>query len=85
MVTEWISCKERLPEKSGIYLVTICYPEFDNAVHVQTISWSSFYQQWNNFDTSVRNDDEYDAEWKRIITHWMELPEPAEVNHETMA
>lgn len=79
MVTEWISCKERLPEKSGMYLVTVRYAEFGFA-HVQTLGWSVLHRQWNNFDNSDRNDDEIDAEWNRIVTHWMELPEPAEVD-----
>ena len=78
MVTEWISCKDRLPEKSGQYLVTIRYSEYGMA-YVTPIMWSSYHHQWNNGDGLERNDDERDAEWNRCITHWMELPDPAEV------
>lgn len=79
MESKWISCKERMPEKSEMYLVTIRYMEFGFA-HVQTLSWSERHRQWNNFDKCERNNVEIDAEWNQIVTHWMELPEPAEVD-----
>lgn len=78
MKFEWISAKERLPEESGTYIVTIRYPEFGTA-YTTLIMWSAYHHQWSNGDNLERNDDERDAEWNRIVTHWMELPEPAEV------
>lgn len=74
---EWISSKEELPEESGMYLTTIRYPEYGIA-HVTTTMWSAKHMQWNNADSLDPNDEEEDARWKRIVSHWANLPAPAE-------
>lgn len=58
---EWISVKDRLPNKEGDYLVTHKYTEDWESVgirHFYTKSPSAFVMD-------------------KSITHWMELPKPA--------
>jgi hypothetical protein len=64
-VQEWNSVKERLPEESGMYIVTA------NDGHAQRVSfvlWQKKNRMWNL--TGAR------SYWR--ITHWMPLPEPPE-------
>lgn len=61
---KWISMKDKLPDKDGIYLVLYDEPDFPY----------SFCVQVRRF---FKND--HDAITWRKVTHWMPLPEPPEV------
>ena len=61
-VQEWISVKDRLPEESGMYIVTA------NDGHKQRVSfvlWQKRNSRWNL--TGAR------SYWR--VTHWQPLPE----------
>ena len=62
-VQEWISVKDRLPEESGMYIVTA------NDGHAQRISfvqWQKKNRMWNLTGTR--------SYWR--VTHWMPMPQP---------
>lgn len=63
----WIPCSEKLPEESGLYLVT-----------ERGMFGESVYTRYWNYDRSGRN-----AHWSGYgnsaeVTAWCELPEPYE-------
>lgn len=62
-VQEWISVKDKLPEESGMYIVTA------NDGHAQRVSfvlWQKKNRRWNL--TGAR------SYWR--VTHWQPLPQP---------
>ena len=62
-VQEWISVKDRLPEESGMYIVTA------NDGHAQRVSfvlWQKKNRRWNL--TGAR------SYWR--VTHWQPMPQP---------
>ena len=62
-VQEWISVKDRLPEESGMYIVTA------NDGHAQRVSfvlWQKKNRMW-----SLNGARSY---WR--ITHWQPMPQP---------
>lgn len=61
-VQKWIPVSERLPEKSGYYLVVTAKGS------IVDLSYSSRWQAFNAFDGC-------DNEFAIIVTHWMPLPE----------
>lgn len=67
-VGEWISVKDRLPDKSGNVLV--CYGEY-NCVNV--LSYSCRYHAFNAFDELP--DTEYKID---DVKYWMPIPEMPE-------
>lgn len=74
MKNEWISCRDRLPDKTGYYLTLCHHPQFhercyvQHVMHFQHTAYATPVMQW------------YDAERANFITHWMPLPEVP--NHE---
>ena len=75
MVTEWISCKDRLPEKSGSYLTVDMDDEY---LFVKTLNYSDKWRGWNCIESV---DDEAEARaYEMHVTHWMHLPELPEVD-----
>ena len=79
-VQQWISVKERLPEKDGKYLV--CRRLYGGwwretlefAKDARKVDKYDFYRGWKNVWYW------YDSEWGHLtiddVTHWMPLPEP---------
>ena len=74
VVQEWISVKDRLPEKDGCYIVTAC----DEGCSCGDGIW---------YDTVVIEAEHYKGEWlwnengteydiTCFVTHWMPLPQP---------
>ena len=62
-VQEWLSVKDRLPEESGMYIVTA---NDGHAQRVSFVQWQKKNRMWNL--TGAR------SYWR--VTHWMPLPEP---------
>ena len=73
-VQEWISVKERLPDKDGCYIVTAC----DEGCSCGDGIW---------YDTVVIEAEHYKGEWSwnengteyditDLVTHWMQMPNP---------
>ena len=62
-VQEWISVKERLPEESGMYIVTA---NDGHAQRVSFVQWQKRNRMWNL--TGAR------SYW--IVTHWQPIPQP---------
>ena len=62
-VQEWISVKDRLPEESGMYIVTA---NDGHAQRVSFVQWQKKSRRWNL--TGAR------SYWR--VTHWMPMPHP---------
>ena len=62
-VQEWISVGDRLPEESGMYIVTA---NDGHAQRVSFVQWQKKNRMWNL--TGAR------SYWR--VTHWMPLPHP---------
>ena len=62
-VQEWISVKERLPEESGMYIVTA---NDGHAQRVSFVQWQKKNRMWNL--TGAR------SYWR--VTHWQPMPQP---------
>ena len=62
-VQEWVSVKDRLPEESGMYIVTA------NDGHAQRVS----FVQWQNKNRTW-NLNGARSYWR--VTHWMPMPQP---------
>lgn len=64
-VQEWNDVKDRLPEESGMYIVTA---NDGHAQRVSFVQWQKKNRMWNL--TGAR------SYWR--VTHWMPLPNPPE-------
>ena len=62
-VQQWISVKDRLPEESGMYIVTA---NDGHAQRVSFVQWQKKNRMWNL--TGAR------SYWR--VTHWMPMPQP---------
>lgn len=61
---QWISVKDRLPDKSGSYLI------LSDKGCANVLSYSVRHKAFNAFDLFE------DARYALLCTHWMPLPEP---------
>lgn len=61
---EWISVEDRLPEKSGHYLI---FADIDYMNVVLYSARHKAFNAWDGFDDARNSID---------VTHWMPLPEP---------
>ena len=72
-LNEWISVKDKLPEKDGNYLVTACdegCSAGEGIWYSMVVVVAEYYKgSWTWYD-------EYSLEG--IVTHWMPMPEPPE-------
>lgn len=64
-VNRWISCSERLPERTGYYLVCDSTAEFDNIRGRQDVSKFVIGRHGGHWYGVIR---------REYITHWMPLP-----------
>ena len=62
-VQEWVDVKDRLPEESGMYIVTA---NDGHAQRVSFVQWQKKNRMWNL--TGAR------SYWR--VTHWMPMPQP---------
>lgn len=67
---KWISAEDRLPEKSGEYIIYLNTP----VVRMTSTAFWSF-DVWVGRDTKAM----YDNEIQEYLTHWMPLPDRPEV------
>lgn len=65
-MSEWISVKERLPEKGGCYLVHQMNPRFKTSF-IQHARYSENQRKWLGAQALCS---------LNFVTHWMPLPEP---------
>jgi hypothetical protein len=63
-MNEWISVKERLPEKSGKYLT------ISPSGIYSILNYSAKYRAFNIYDEQPKSSLKYCLE----VTHWMPLP-----------
>ena len=79
-MAEWISVKERLPDKEGKYL---CYCDYGCSGAISVYSFAKNLSKVDKYD--FRGEKRagwyfYDSEWgygeTESVTHWMPLPEP---------
>ena len=71
----WIKCSERLPEKSGKYLIAKSYYGAGGRQwYYDTVHYSANHMQWNNFD-ELRRNESYDI---YEVDYWMPIPEVEE-------
>jgi hypothetical protein len=83
VVPQWISVKERLPEKEGKYLCTSYYKS-TNSLHINLYWFTKDFYKLDRFDFSDKkgvggfwdSDDEWGICHHENVTHWMLLPEP---------
>ncbi|QGY31318.1 hypothetical protein CUN67_13060 [Pantoea cypripedii] len=68
-MTGWVKCSDRLPDKSGDYLVLCHYPNFHERCFVQHVM--NFLH--TAYETPVMR--WYDRQRADYITHWQLLPE----------
>lgn len=66
-VQEWVDVKDRLPEESGMYIVTA---NDGHAQRVSFVQWQKKNRIWNL--TGAR------SYWR--VTHWMPMPQPPKGN-----
>ena len=79
-VNQWISVKDRLPEKEGEYL---CYRRSLNDGYCELLRYGVIYNKGRK-RTFYFFDSEYGDVEANNVTHWMELPEPPkEIENET--
>ena len=62
-VKEWVNVKDRLPEESGMYIVTA---NDGHAQRVSFVQWQKKNRMWNL--TGAR------SYWR--VSHWQPLPQP---------
>jgi hypothetical protein len=78
---EWISVKDRLPEKDGMYLTTSKYPNNEN-MYINCTKFCVDGSLVDEFDLGGKQNIFYDFDEDvnyyalEYITHWMPLPEP---------
>jgi len=65
----WISVKERLPEKSGSYLVAI--KRYSGRYRVERKQYLAGYWTMKRDEVAL----------SEKVTHWMPLPEPPKEDH----
>ena len=84
-VQEWISVKDRLPDKTGRYLVlkNRIAPDCFGGNRTDIVILRFFVDKGFRMPTHIP--DWIDEEINEEVTHWMPLPEPAEEGkHETL-
>ena len=78
-VQEWISAKDRLPEKKGAFLV---YVKTKNkwCGYIKTTWFTPCYEGVEDHMQGKQVWYDYDSDWGdyevRDVTHWMPLPQP---------
>lgn len=79
-MSEWISVKDRLPDKEGIYL---CFYRYCGCDIFRILSFAFNLEEVDEFDFKGQNRSGWynrDSEWGYYemseVTHWMPLPEP---------
>ena len=70
---KWISVDERLPEKSGEYLVFLKYDTIPDHGYPYIIRYSARHKAFNAFDAQEEPTHAFNS-----VTHWAELPCPPE-------
>lgn len=69
--SEWIPCSERLPDRNGTYLVTICsYDEIAN-INYMSVEYGNSDGNFLHYGTEKPR-----AKIGKYIVAWMPLPEP---------
>jgi hypothetical protein len=67
---EWVSVKDRLPEKDGISSIYCLV--YETRYGQRVLPYNEYHECWDQED----GDDFYSTAVGGKITHWMPLPEP---------
>jgi hypothetical protein len=73
-MTEWISVKDRLPEKYEwvlVYATDLANPKSYHVGHVDCI-----YEGGVSFEVGSHPNDYYGEQTTNCVTHWLQLPSP---------
>lgn len=83
MKDNWIPCEERLPERTGKYLVTVKFSSrFPPEVGTAYFSTNLYKVDWHDFPDKKGEAGfyTYDCEWGYSeltdVTAWQKMPEP---------
>lgn len=79
-VSEWISVKERLPEKDGWYLVYA--PRYWGNSKIYGLDGLAYANFKHNYKDHWGIERGTGRGWPGIVTHWMHLPEPPKENQQ---
>lgn len=80
-MSEWISVKERLPEKDGWYLVYAPRYWGNSKIYgLDGLAYSNFKHNYKDHWGIERGTG---RGWPGIVTHWMPLPDPPKEEFET--
>lgn len=72
-IRKWISVKERLPEKSGVFLAGFVTEDGDEFYHVANVAYSHRHKRFNANDWENEEDV---AKMNYYPDYWMPMPEP---------
>lgn len=70
VANQWISVKERLPEKNGNSSIYCLVFSISDGIVVRP--YNEYHKCWDDEDS----DDNYTDAVNGLVTHWMPLPEP---------
>lgn len=77
---EWISVKDKLPDKNGVYLCC-CKVSYSDKPYINIYAFAKNLRKVDKYDFEGMNRAgwyDYDSEWgyceQTSVTHWMPLP-----------
>ena len=80
---DWIKCNDRLPEKSGEYLV--CHRENDNGYrHCAFVHYNAEMWLWNWYSNSMDEYTDDDRDYNDSVEYWAHINMPAKKNPDSL-
>ena len=80
---DWIKCKDKLPDKSGDYLV--CHRESDSGYrHCAVVHFNAEMWLWNWYRNNMDDYDDDDRDYNDSVEYWAEINLPAKKNTDSL-